>query len=140
MVDTVARRAQVASLAYARRKTFQKSMTHPHSRSYGNLMDLEEGAEDEMVRKDRLKFPSDHTIDSAYYQLLGNKEDTVRALRGLIRSGRYVGKKGSVVVREDEGEESRRVKGELESSLSEPDLHRGKCETLTVEMRLVLSD
>ena len=125
LVDTVKRHAQIASRAYARRKNFQKSMTHPHSRSYGNLMDLEEGAEDEMVRKDRLKFPSDYAVDSAYYQLLGNKEDAMRTLRGLLRAGREMGgaggKAGGVV-----NGESHEEKGELESSLSEPDLHRGK--------------
>lgn len=124
LVDTVKRHAQIASRAYARRKTFQKSLTHPHSRSYGNLMDLDEGVEDEMSRKDKLKFPSDCAVDSPYYQMLGNKEDAMQALRGLIRAGKEVGG-----VRRKAGE----GKNELESSLSEPDLHRGKFEVIYMQ-------
>ena len=124
LVDMVKRRAQVASSAYTRRKAFKKSMTHPHSRSYGNLIELAEGEEDDMLRRDRLKFPSDCTIDSAYYELLDKKGDVVHALRELIKAGKEVGgaKKGGMVRHEESMEE----KGELESSLSEPDLHRGE--------------
>ena len=132
LVDTVTRRAQaIASRAYARRKVFHKSMTHPHSRSHGNLVELEEGDEDEFHRKNRLKFPSDYAIDTSdadYYQLLGNKEEVMRTLRGLARSGCKVGKNKRDVA--GGGEADGEVKGDLESSLSEPDLHRGKWRSL----------
>ena len=121
LVDTVKRHAQIASRAYAKRKTFQKSLTHPHSRSYGNLMDLDEGVEDEMSRKDKLKFPSDCAVDSPYYQMLENKEDAMRALRGLIRAGKEAGGAGG---------KGGGAKSELESSLSEPDLHKGRLEEI----------
>lgn len=119
MVSAVTRRAEaIANQAYARRKKFQKSMTHPHSRSYGNLIELQEDEEDEMVRKDRLKFPSDCAIDSTYCQLLENKEEALHALRRLVRASREV-------ERSPRHEEGPVVSGDLESSLSEPDLHRG---------------
>lgn len=118
LVDAVTRRAQViASRAYARRKKFHKTMTHPHSRSHGNLMELLEGDEDEVLRRDRLKFPSDFALDSTYHEMLGNREDALRALRGMIRASREVERRGVV------GGEGR--KEDLEASLSEPDLHRG---------------
>ena len=116
-MSTVTRRARaIASRAYARRKKFQKSMTHPYSRSHDNLIELQEDEEDELMRKDKLKFPSDYTIDSAYYQMLGNKEEALRTLRGLIRASREV-EKGGVARQEKDGE--------LEGSLSEPDLYQG---------------
>lgn len=116
-MNTVTRRAEaIASRAYARRKKFQKSMTHSYSRSHDNLIELQEDDEDEFMRKDRLKFPSDYNIDSAYYEMLGNKDEALRTLRGLIRASREV-ERGAVVTQEKEGE--------LEGSLSEPELYQG---------------
>lgn len=123
LVGVVTRRAQaIANQAYARRQKFQKSMTHPHSRSYGNLIELQEDEEEEVVRKNRLKFPSDYAIDSTYQEMLGNREDAMRTLRGLVRTSREVGEEVGMV------RGRKKVAGEneeLESSLSEPNLHRG---------------
>ena len=120
IVDMVTLRAKViASRAHARKK-FRKSMTQGHSRSHGNLMELlEEAEEDELIRKERLRYPSDFSIDSTYYEILHNKEKTLRGLRELIRAGKAVEKGHGT----REGEED--VKNDLELSLSEPDLHRG---------------
>lgn len=96
-------------------------MTHPYSRSHDNLIELQEDDEDEFVRKDRLKFPSDYTMDSTYYEMVGNKEEALRTLRGLIRASREV-EKGGVATQEKEGE--------LEGSLSEPELYQGKLSRL----------
>ena len=95
-------------------------MTHPYSRSHGNLVELLEGDEDEMLRKDRLKFPSDFNIDSTFHEMLQNREEALKAIRVLARASKEAQRSGGVVRSEDV------ERGELETSLSEPDLHRGE--------------
>ena len=128
MVDTVTRRAQViANRAYAHRRKFHKSMTHPHSRSHDNLVELQEGVgEEEEARRERLKFPSDYSMDSTYHHLLQDREEALLALRGLAHASR--GPPGPGGKREGGAQAGGVVKGEeLEVSISEPDLHRGMC-------------
>lgn len=127
IVDTVSHHARViASHAHQRNSVPQG---HTHSRSHGNLVELQEVDEDELRRKDHLKYPSDYAVDSTYYQLLQDKNQAYRALRTLAHAGKEVKTRGCVVREED------RVANDLESSLSEPDLHRGmhmctRCVTL----------
>ena len=119
LVESVTCRAEsIASRAYVHRKHSQKAMSHPHSRSHGNLVDLQEGDEDSALRKERLKFPSDFAIDSAHRMLI-NRVEALQALRTLIRSSKAVKKRG--VAREG---------GDLESSLSEPELYQGEGDSI----------
>ena len=119
LVDSVTCRAEsIASRAYAHRKHSQKSMSHPHSRSHGNLVDLQEGDEESALRRERLKFPSDFAIDSAHRMLI-NRAEALQALRTLIRNSKAIKKRG--VARE---------KADLESSLSEPELYQGEGDSI----------
>lgn len=131
LVAVVTHRAQmITSRANARKKKFQKSMAHPHSSSHGsltpphscshgNLIEMQEDIYDEeLLKKDRLKFPSDFAIDSTHQEMRGNKEAVLRAIRELVKVGRA-----------EDGGGARRggPKEEMEVSLSEPDLCRGTC-------------
>ena len=93
------------------------------SRSFGNLSELKEAEEDEMLQKERLqqlKFPSEFnlSISPTYYEMENTADEVVMAMNKLIRAG----KRTSVDIRGSWAEEEGGV-NKLEMSLSEPDLH-----------------
>ena len=92
------------------------------SHSHGSLMNPLQVGKGELHGRNRLKYQSDGAVNSSGYQILQDKDDRMQAYVTLIPAGRDGTSRSSAV---SEDGMDMHVTNELESSLSEPDLHRG---------------
>ena len=118
IVEEVNRQARVMASQTHRRKSGSKK--HTHSRSHSNLVDLQN--EEDRVENDKLKYPSDCAVDSTYYQMLQDKDQTLRALQRLVHLSN-----DDTTPRNSHEITVGRLPADLETSLSEPDLHKSEC-------------
>jgi len=122
LVDEVNRQARVLASQTHRRKSGSRG--HTHSRSHGNLVDLQSEEDgEELGVKEKLKYPSDCAIDSTYYQMLQDKDQVLKELQHMVRYSQ-----DDTTPRNSHGItlDHAPVTGELETSLSEPDLHKSE--------------
>ncbi len=125
LVEQVNREARVLASQTHRRKSCPRG--HTHSRSHGNLVDLQDEEED-LVKRDKLKYPSDCAMDTTYYQMLQDKDKTLKALHRLTHHSQE-----DATPRNSHGITMDSVVAtDLETSFSEPNLHQSEGHTLPV--------
>ena len=120
LIDEVRRDKALRLKAFSKRSRFKRWKI---SRSIGNLSELQEADEDEMLRRarlEKLKFPSEFNLNSSYYSLEENAGTIFQFMNKMIHAGKQGGKR-------NESELDAWSPGtglnHSQLSLSEPNLH-----------------